>query len=154
MAILLGFLATAGSLYLAFDHLALLGNGRARRRIQRKVERLMPEAPENRFFVEVRATIKRPRVGPDVGCLLFLPDRLVFVGDAQKVTIPRGQIAGEVALRQSRFGLAGTWVVLGLAPPWGQLYLLARDDTTTLSGTGSGARYLAAALNQWLRETG
>jgi hypothetical protein len=154
MAILLGFLATAASLYLAFDHLALLGNGRARRKIRRKVGRLMPEAPEDRFFVEVRATIKRPHLGPDVGCLLCFPDRLVFVGDVQKVTLPRDQITGEVALRRSRFGLTGTWVVLGLAPPWGRLYLLARDDSATLSGTDGGAHRLAAALTRWMRETG
>jgi len=116
------------------------------------VERLVPEVPEDRFFVEVRATIKRPRLGPDVGCLLFFPDRLVFLGDVQQVTLPRDQIIGEIALRRSRFGLTGTWVGLGLAPPWGRLYLLARDDTVTLSGTDSGARRLADALTRWLQE--
>jgi hypothetical protein len=150
-AIVLGVLATAGSLYLVLDHMALLGNGQAQRKLARKAARLAPEPPEERFFVEIKSKERRLGLGTDVGYLLFYPDRLVFVGDVRKAIIPRDQIVGDLATERTRFGLTGTWVSLELAPPWGRLRLLARDGATTLSGTGRSTRPLAAALAKWLR---
>jgi hypothetical protein len=150
-AIILGVLATAAALYLALDHIALLGNGRAQRILERKAARLAPERAEARFFVEIKSRHRRLGLGTDVGYLLFYSDRLVFIGDSREAFIPRDQIIGDVAIERSRFGgLTGAWVSIELAPPWGRLRLLARDGATTLSGTGRSARHLAAALSGWL----
>lgn len=157
-AVFLGVTATWTTLYFALDHIALLGNGRAQRILLRKASRLVREQgdvlPEMRAFVELRSTDKSrrmaPLITPDIGWLLFYPNRLRFIGEGQIITLPRSQIAAPPTLSRSPGNLTGASLALHLMPPHSALRLVARDAANALSATEPDARRLRAALTAWL----
>ena len=156
VGIVLGAMATWASLYFALDHLSFWGKNRVQATLGRKTARLAADAPPQRFFVEIRSLSRHAapqRLVPDIGYLLFYPTHLTFIGEAQRIILPRTQIAGNLILRRSFAGLTGAYLTLDLAPPQGSLRLLARDNANTLSATEPDARNLQAALTVWLQET-
>ena len=153
-AILCGVTATWGCLYFALDHLSMLGNQRAQIVLRRKALRCQKnDLPPTLFFVEARTLNALPRLVADIGYLLFYPDRLVFVGEAQYAVFPRTQFTGVPALRRSFAGMTGTAVLIDLASPGGVLRVMARDNADALSQTGADARLLQIALTEWLTPT-
>ncbi|MDX1932965.1 MAG: hypothetical protein SFU56_10200 [Capsulimonadales bacterium] len=150
VAALSALVATWCCLYLALDHLAMIGNRKAQRRFLTRVE--LPDGP--RFFVELRASPRETRdagmPAPDVGFLVLTPDALFFAGERQEVLIPRNRLADEVTLRRSPGDLTGAHVRLRLAGTSAHVWLLARDQAARLSATLQDGRRLRAALRAWL----
>lgn len=126
-AALLSFLATAGLLYLGFDRLGALGNRRAASLLLRKARRLLPRPlPGMRRFVELRSGSPQIAIPSEIGWLFFYPDRLEFVGDEVRVTIPR-PTPPDVTLRRPWAGLGGAWIRMTL-PAGGIILVLPRDN--------------------------
>mgnify|MGYP000895374775 CR=1 FL=1 len=148
-------------LYLLTDRLAMLGSGRAKRVLMEKARAAFPshDSPVEAFFVEARITGRKaaPRMDMDLGVLLLLPDRLVFVGDYWQAEVPRSALPGPNPLRRdrrSRFGVTPAQLTLKLAKGDGAaaLRLLCRDDARLHSETSGPTRRLEAALRRWLRD--
>ncbi len=151
-------LSASGLAYLIQDRIALLGGARARRVLREKAHGILGAGlPQTGHFVQLHSAGAWRRAGhpdvDDIGWLFLDPERLLFVGDVQQVTMPRALVAG---VRRgpdlSSVGLGGPWVDLTLRFPdgaGGRLRLLSRD-ADRLSATGDSARTLGRALNAWL----
>jgi hypothetical protein len=152
-AVLLGFLAMWASLYLYFDRLAMFRNRAAHQILMRKVKTRGGELTRIFFFVEVRRTTSELPLPPDTGWLLFYADRLMFVGDEYRATIPREQVQGTPAILRSPGGLTASWVEIELAEPYGRLRFLPRQYAARLSDTAENVGPLYESLSGWLSET-
>lgn len=153
IALALGFLAACGVAYLILDRTSMLGSRRARALLLDKASQLLGETPPRRFFVQLKPG--RPLVTPDedIGWLFLEADRLEFVGDALRLTLPRA-LAARVTTgpRLAALGLGGPWLTLALHLPEegeARLRFLSRD-AERLSATTEGARELETALRRWL----
>jgi hypothetical protein len=152
-AIIFGLLAAWAAMHLYFDRAAMHGNRAGQEKLLRKARSLIQPLSVTRHFVEVRRTTVDLPLPPDTGWLLFYPDRLVFVGDEHRATFPRLQVRGNPRIRRGPGGLGAHRVELELAPPYGLLYLLPREDARRLLDTAQNAHALYDALAAWLTET-
>lgn len=167
-ALVFAVLSSSGLAYLIQDHLAVFGCDRARRMLEEKAERMLGAVPGTdapRFFVTLRpegdagstaasGTAARDGAAGDIGWLILLADRLEYVGDVWRITLPRA-LAARVRRGPdlARFGLGGSVLDLCLRTPEGAdagcLRLQSRD-AERLSETDRGARALEDALRVWL----
>jgi hypothetical protein len=148
-ALALATLASWIVMYLLQDRLGALGNAAAQMALMQRIAALLPgETPDFPCFVELRG-VRARGVRPDIGWLLFFPDRLEFVGDRQRVTVPRIAVSGPPRLLSTAAGLLPAYLDLPI-PSGGRLRLLARGDIARLSETGPGARALSERLVGWL----
>lgn len=153
VSVLLGIIATWATLYFALDHLALLGNSRAQRILARKEARLLRERnaenPVARSFVEIRSNQRKGEIAPDIGWLSLFPERLLFIGETQIITIPRDIVAGDPRLHHSTSNLIGASLTLPLKTPYPSLRLVARDRANSLSSTTEDTQRLHDTLRGW-----
>ncbi len=148
----LAAVAACSVLYLASDRIAFSGGTRLQAQLLRKATNILPAPlPEARFFVEAYADKGRLRLDSDMGWLFVYADYLVFLGDRQTLTIPRARVAEPPQIDRNPLGLAAAWITLPLAPPWGRLRLLGRDNARRASDTCQTATLLQHALNDWMQ---
>jgi hypothetical protein len=152
-AIAYGVAAAWAAIYLYFDRLAMYRNRAAQETLLQKARAASDPISPVCYFVEVRRTRVDLPLPPDTGWLLFYPDRLVFIGDEYRATFPCIQVRDNVAIRRSIGGLGANWVELELAPPYGLLRFLPRQNATRLSDTIQNVGPLYEALTAWLSET-
>lgn len=151
-AFVLGLLLMWSLLYLAFDHVSLIGNRSAQRFLQAKAQADGINLEEvTHFFVDLRPLKRKSRAVGDTGYLLLLPDSLLFLGDLEKVTLPRQSITGAPQIRTQWSGLGPTWVTLLLDETWHGLRFAGRDTANRISGMQSDSEQLHAALVTWLQ---
>lgn len=149
-ALVLGTLCSWCVLYFLHDRIGLLGNQRAKTLLWNRAVRIAGDAPpDGRHFIEMRPLRTRERFLADTGWLLLYPERLVFVGDRECVTIPRAALAGGLRRLPTACGLLPAYIELPLRAG-GRLRLLGRETAGKLSETRTDTEALTASLESWL----
>lgn len=149
-------LATLGSwsvMYLLHDRLGILGSATARAHLRPLAQTLADSSVRAWHFVELRPQHRKRGLQSDWGWLLFFPDRLEFLGERQRITIPRRAVPLAPKRESNLGGLLPTWLLLALHGPTVGISLLCRDTANSLSATAIDAEVLRVSLVGWLDST-